>query len=90
MFANILPIAFGMVLALRMAIFSFMPYNFLQVNHQNVVQTLNDLIQINSDRMAIYGDAMSQLEEGYDNLRALFAVNRSGRLEGIKNYCIDN
>ncbi len=29
----------------------------------------NDLIQINNDRMAIYGDAMSQLEEGYDNLR---------------------
>lgn len=40
--------------------------------------------------MAIYGDSMSQLEEGYDNLRVLFGVNRSGRLDGIKNYCIDN
>lgn len=35
-------------------------------------EILNDLIQVNNDRIAGYGHALTQLEKGYDNLENLF------------------
>lgn len=42
------------------------------MNSKNIAEMLNDLVQINNDRIAVYTDAITQLEEGYDNLRELF------------------
>ena len=42
------------------------------MDKHNVAAVLNDLIQINNDRIAGYEDAILKLERGYDNLEELF------------------
>lgn len=42
------------------------------MNPDNIAEILNDLVQINNDRIANYENAISQLEAGYDNLTELF------------------
>ncbi len=43
------------------------------MNNEQAAEILNDLVQINNDRIAGYEHAMIQLEAGYSNLRGLFA-----------------
>ena len=42
------------------------------MNSEKITEILNDLVQINIDRIAGYEVALADLDEGYDNLSELF------------------
>lgn len=42
------------------------------MNNHKIAEVLNDLVQINTDRIAVYENAHTKIEEGYKSLEPLF------------------
>ena len=42
------------------------------MNNHKIAEVLNDLVQINTDRIAVYENALTKIEEVYKSLEPLF------------------
>jgi len=52
-------------------------------NSESTIEALNDLIQINNDRIVGYDNAIENLEDGDHDLKTLFATIKENRTENI-------